>query len=47
VVKAELAQMDPAALIAATRTTSPMGQYLISVFGQPTTQIGNVLGWRL
>ncbi len=47
VVKAELAEMDPAAVVAATRSTSPMGQYLISVFGQPTTQIGNVLGWRL
>jgi hypothetical protein len=47
VVKAELAEMDPAAVVAATKPTSLMGQYLISVFGQPTTQIGNVLGWRL
>ena len=47
VIKAELAEMDPAALIAATRPTSTMGRYLIQVFGQPTTHIGNVLGWRL
>jgi hypothetical protein len=24
-----------------------MGQFLIQVFGQPTTRIGKVLGWRL
>jgi hypothetical protein len=47
VIKAEIAEMDPAAVVAATKTTSLMGQFLIQVFGQPTTQIGNVLGWRL
>jgi hypothetical protein len=46
VIKAEVAEMDPAAVVAATKPTSLMGQFLISVFGQPTTRIGHVLGWR-
>jgi hypothetical protein len=46
-IRAEVAEMDPAAVVAATKATSPMGQFLISVFGQPTTRIGHVLGWKL
>lgn len=46
-IRADLASWDPAAVVAVTRPTSRLGQFLIQLFGQPTTQIGNVLGWRL
>jgi hypothetical protein len=46
-IRADLATMRPAAVVADTTTASPLGQFLIGVFGQPTTRIGQVLGWRL
>jgi hypothetical protein len=46
-ISADLATWRPAALVAVTTTTSPLGSFLIQLFGQPTTRIGHVLGWRL
>ena len=46
-IAADLATWDPAAVVAATKPTTRLGQFLIQLFGQPTTHIGNVLGWRL
>jgi len=46
-IQADLAGWDPAAVLAVTRPTSPLGKFLIQLFGQPTTRIGSVLSWRL
>jgi hypothetical protein len=46
-IRADLATWDPAAAVAVTRPASPLGRFLIQLFGQPTTHIGSVLGWRL
>jgi hypothetical protein len=46
-IRADLASWDPAAVVAVTAPTSRLGQFLIQLFGQPSTDIGNVLGWRL
>ncbi len=46
-ISSDLRTWRPAALVAVTTTTSRLGIFLIRVFGQPTTRIGNVLGWRL
>jgi hypothetical protein len=45
--RADLAQMRPQAVVAATTTSTRLGKFLVSLFGRPTTQIGQVLGWRL
>jgi hypothetical protein len=46
-INADLATWRPAAVVAVTSTTSPLGSFLIQVFGQPNTHIGSVLAWRL
>lgn len=46
-IDADLTSMRPQAVVAVTRTTSPLGRFLTRLFGQPDTQIGSVLGWRL
>ena len=46
-IETDLATWDPAAVVAVTRPTSPLGRFLIQLFGRPTTHIGSVLGWRL
>jgi hypothetical protein len=46
-ISADLAAMKPAAVVADTTPATPLGQFLIRLFGPPTTQIGSVLGWRL
>jgi hypothetical protein len=46
-IRTDLAAMKPQDVVAATTTSSKLGQFLISIFGRPTTQIGQVLGWRL
>jgi hypothetical protein len=46
-IRADLAAMQPQVVVAATTPSTTLGQFLISVFGTPTTQIGPVLGWRL
>jgi hypothetical protein len=45
-IHADLATWRPAAVVADTRPGSRLGQFLIGVFGPPTTRIGTVLGWR-
>jgi hypothetical protein len=46
-IRADLATWDPAAVVAVTSPSSALGQFLIRLFGQPTTHIDSVLGWRL
>jgi hypothetical protein len=46
-IHTDLATWKAAAVVAVTRPTSPLGQFLIQLFGQPTTRVGSVLGWRL
>jgi hypothetical protein len=46
-INADLRTWRPAAVVAVTTTTSSLGTFLIHIFGQPTTRIGSVLGWRL
>ncbi len=46
-VSSDLATWKPAAVVAVTRPGTRLGKFLISLFGQPTTRIGAVLGWRL
>ena len=43
----QIANWDPYAVIAVTSRASPLGQYLIGLLGQPSTAVGEVLGWRL
>jgi hypothetical protein len=38
---------DPYAVVAVTSRTSPLGKYLIGLFGPPSVVAGRVLGWRL
>ena len=46
-IQADLATWRPAAVVAVTTPTSRLGKFLIRLFGQPTTRIDSVLGWRL
>lgn len=46
-IRADLAAMKPQDVVAAATPSSKLGQFLISILGRPTTQIGQVLGWRL
>jgi dolichyl-phosphate beta-glucosyltransferase len=46
-IRADLAGWDPAAVVAVAGPDSPLGKFLIRLFGQPTTHIRSVLGWRL
>ena len=46
-ITADLAAMKPQAVVADTTSTTPLGQFLIRIFGPPTTRTGQVLGWRL
>jgi hypothetical protein len=46
-VHADLAMWKPAAVVARTTPGSQLGRFLISLFGRPTTRIGQMLGWRL
>ena len=46
-IRADLGAMKPAAVVAVTTAHTKVGQFLIAVFGRPTTQIANVLGWKL
>jgi hypothetical protein len=45
-VSADLAMWKPDAVVARTTPRSQLGQFLISLFGPPTTRIGQMLGWR-
>ena len=46
-IRANLASVKPNAVVAVTNMTSPLGKFLIRLFGPPTTQDGRILGWRL
>jgi hypothetical protein len=46
-ITADLRTWRPAAVVAVATTTSRLGSFLIRLFGQPTTRIGSILGWRL
>jgi hypothetical protein len=46
-IQSDLAAMKPDAVVADTMPGTPLGRFLIRLFGQPTTENGAVLGWRL
>jgi hypothetical protein len=46
-VRADMAAKDPAAVMAVVNLSSPVGRYLLTLFGPPTTHTGKVYGWRL
>jgi hypothetical protein len=46
-IHADLTAWKPAAVVAVAGPRSQLGQFLITLFGQPTTRIGQMLGWRL
>jgi len=45
-IRADLAYLRPAAVVAVTGRGSRLGQILASVFGQCAVQVGRTLGWR-
>src|SRR5260221_5035464 len=45
-VRADLAYLRPAAVVAVTGPGSPLGHYLTGLFGRPALQAGRVLAWR-
>ena len=45
-VEANLDNWRPAAVVAVTRLNSPLGHYLVGLFGRPAIQSGSVLAWR-
>jgi hypothetical protein len=45
-VRADLAYLRPAAVIAVTYRDSPLGHFLTGLFGPPTRRDGHVLAWR-
>jgi hypothetical protein len=45
-VPAALAYWHPAAVVAETSPGSPLGRFLITLLGPPTTRDGQLLGWR-
>lgn len=46
-VRADLNAWRPAAVVAVTSAGSPLGRYLVRLFGRPGVQAGRVLAWRL
>jgi hypothetical protein len=44
-IRASLAYLRPAAVVAVTRRGSPLGRFLYRLFGRPTYQVGQVLAW--
>ncbi len=46
-VRSALAYWRPVAVVAVTRKTSRLGQFLIGLLGPPAFQVGQVLAWRL
>jgi len=45
-IKAQMAAWKPAGIVAYSSPTSPLGSYLIKVFGTPTVKVGNVMAWK-
>ena len=46
-IQASLAGWKPDAVVADASPASPLGNFLIGLFGPPDTRIGSVLGWKL
>ena len=46
-VRADLAYLRPAAVVAVTGRNSALERYLATWFGPPTFGVGRVLAWRL
>jgi len=46
-VRADLSAWRPVAVVAVTSLGSPLGRYLVRLFGRPGVQAGRVLAWRL
>jgi hypothetical protein len=45
-IRADLAYLRPAAVVAVTSRGSPLGHFLTNLFGQPAVEVGRMLGWR-
>jgi len=45
-IQSDLAGWKPNAVVAAASPSSPLGKFMIRLFGQPDTHIGDVLGWK-
>ena len=45
-IRADLAYLRPAAVVAVTSRRSPLGRYLTGFFGPPAFGVGDVLAWR-
>jgi hypothetical protein len=46
-IRADVSAWKPAAVVAVTTPSSPLGKFLVKLFGPPTTRIGQMLGWRV
>ena len=46
-IRADMADMQPTAVVAVTWPGTALGRFLIRLFGPATTRFGRVLGWRL
>jgi hypothetical protein len=44
-LQSDLGSWRPAAVVAVTRLNSPLGHYLVGLFGRPAIQSGSVLAW--
>ena len=45
-IQAQMAAWKPAGIVAYSSPTSPLGSYLLKIFGKPTAQYGNVMAWK-
>jgi hypothetical protein len=45
-IRAQMAAWKPAGIVAYSSPTSPLGAYLIKIFGQPTVLHGSVMAWK-
>ncbi len=46
-ISADMASMKPQAVVAVAAPGTPLGKFLVRLFGPPTVSNGQVLGWRL
>lgn len=46
-VHADLAAWQPGAVVADASVTSPLGRFLVRLFGPPSVQAGGMIGWRV
>jgi hypothetical protein len=45
-IRADLAYLRPAAVVAVAGRGSPLAHYLIGIFGRPSVRLGRMLAWR-